>query len=137
MHCCQMFLYMGRVVDKFETKGRTFVRTFIPGAGRFYGAGKELLPVICIDTDYHECVGTLWKRNSQTLYAWPFVGKPMVVRLVIITSSNIIVSLPERFRKLSLSEIFTVPCIAQIGIFPIRFQLISKSFNSRIVWSRC
>lgn len=30
--------------DKFETTGRTFVRTFILGVGRFYGAGKELLP---------------------------------------------------------------------------------------------
>lgn len=41
MHCCQMFLFMGRVVDKFETKGGTFVRTFIPRAGRFHGEGKE------------------------------------------------------------------------------------------------
>lgn len=44
MHCCQMFLYMGQVVDKLGTKGRTFVWTFIPEAGRFHGAGKELLP---------------------------------------------------------------------------------------------
>ena len=44
MHCCQMFLYMGRVVDKLWTKGRTFVRTFILGSGRFHGAVKELLP---------------------------------------------------------------------------------------------
>lgn len=43
MHCCQMFLYMGRVVDKFETKGRTFVQTFISGARMFHGARKELL----------------------------------------------------------------------------------------------
>lgn len=82
----ECFHKIGQAMYKFETKGRTFVRIFIPGAGRFYGAGKELLPVICIDTGYHECAGVLLeKKQPGIVSAWPFARKLMVVRLVIIS----------------------------------------------------
>ena len=70
MHCCQMFLYMGRVVDKFETKGRTFVRTFIPGAGRFYGAGKELLP--CANWNISNLIPINFQKDSNVtaVFVW-------------------------------------------------------------------
>lgn len=50
-------------MDKFETKGRIFVQTFVPGAGRFHGAGKELLP--CANWNISNQIPIYFQRCSK------------------------------------------------------------------------
>ena len=118
-----------RLFGHYWDKDRTFVQTFISGAGRFHRAGEELLPVLCIDTSYHECAGALLEKKQPGSVCLAVCRKAFGSPTGYNFPRNIIVALPKSFRKQSLAKIFTVLSIACIGIFPIRFQLFSKRFQ--------